>query len=335
MTNKVLTIVVPAYNAEAYLKKCVDSMVRPDNRFDDLELLIINDGSKDSTLSIAKELESEFADIIKVVDKPNGGWGSVVKQGVKLASGRYFRVVDSDDWLNQKTFVDYMNLLRDTDADIVATSYQEIYPDKTMSFEFPSELLNGRMSFDKYIEFNDYNQILNLSICTIKTSILKDLDLNLPDRYYADIPFILFPLFKIKSIVFSNLNLYQYWKCNEGQSTSLQGYNSHLDDYVEVTKSLVNFYNSNQTNFKGTITKLYKKDITKFICFAYYLFLSPIYNDSYKSNIQKARQFDKWLKKVSPEFYKLARNTKIRGFIPYIKIWQIFNINILSYRKWI
>ena len=95
---KLISFVVPCYNSQAYMKKCVDSLLVAG---EDAEIIIVNDGSTDITLKIAKTYRANFPSIVRVIDKPNGGHGSGVNAGLKVAEGLYFKVVDSDDWLDK------------------------------------------------------------------------------------------------------------------------------------------------------------------------------------------------------------------------------------------
>ena len=92
---KILSIVVPTYNVEKYLERCIDSLVYDEKVLNDLEILIVNDGSKDNSLQIAKKYEKQYPNTIKVIDKENGGHGSTINAGLKVATGKYFRVIDS------------------------------------------------------------------------------------------------------------------------------------------------------------------------------------------------------------------------------------------------
>ena len=95
---KLLSFVVPSYNSEKYLNKCVDSLLKGG---EDVEIIIVNDGSKDNTIKIAREYEEKYPSIIKVVDKENGGHGSGINSGLEVATGLYFKCVDSDDWVDE------------------------------------------------------------------------------------------------------------------------------------------------------------------------------------------------------------------------------------------
>ena len=104
---KYISFTVPCYNSQGYMKKCIDSLLTAGN---DVEIIIVNDGSTDGTLQIANEYARSFPQIVRVIDKPNGGHGSGVNAGLKAAQGVYFKVVDSDDWLD----ADALKALLDT-----------------------------------------------------------------------------------------------------------------------------------------------------------------------------------------------------------------------------
>ena len=104
---KLLTIVVPIYNTEKYLERCVES-ITPKDVLEDVEILLVNDGSKDNSLQIMKKYAAKYPDTVKVIDKENGGHGSTINAGLKVATGRYFKVLDSDDWFDTANFIKFV-----------------------------------------------------------------------------------------------------------------------------------------------------------------------------------------------------------------------------------
>ena len=97
---KLITFAVPCYNSEAYMEHCIESLLVGG---DDVEIILINDGSKDNTGKIADEYQAKYPNIIKAVHKENGGHGSGVNKGLELAEGLYYKVVDSDDWVDEES----------------------------------------------------------------------------------------------------------------------------------------------------------------------------------------------------------------------------------------
>ena len=107
---KLLSIAVPCYNSSAYMRRCIDSLL-PGG--EDVEIIIVNDGSGDNTADIAEEYRERFPGIVKVVNKENGGHGSAVNSGMEHAKGLYFKVVDSDDWVNQSAYIRILDTLKE------------------------------------------------------------------------------------------------------------------------------------------------------------------------------------------------------------------------------
>ena len=336
MKEKTLTIIIPCYNTSKLLPKALDSILKYPAQIEDLEVLVVNDGSKDSTLSVAQEYAERYPSIIRAIDKPNGGWGSVINHAIPLATGKYLRVLDSDDWLNEDEFPLYMELLRSCNTDIVATNCREIYADNSYKdFIVNKDQIDKTYSFDDYLKNNDNIHSLNLSIVTLKKSVLDIRDYNIPDRYYADIPFIMYPLRDVQTIYFSNLNIYRYWKGNEGQSTSLIGYNSHLTDFINVVKDLVLFYETNKASLSHARLTMYEIDFARLIDFCYYMLLASTYSGCKKESKKILRDFDSWLKRISNTLYNKSGQRKAKGKFPFIKIWRTTRFNILKITKWI
>ena len=104
---KILSIAVPCYNSQEYMRKCVDSLLKGG---EDVEILIVDDGSKDDTLKIARDYEEKYPTIVKAIHQENGGHGEAVNAGIRNATGLYFKVVDSDDWVNKEAYVQILKL---------------------------------------------------------------------------------------------------------------------------------------------------------------------------------------------------------------------------------
>lgn len=106
---KYISFAIPCYNSEAYMTHAIESIL-PGG--EDVEIIIVNDGSKDNTSRIGHEYAEKYPDIIKVIDKENGGHGDAVNSGLAAASGKYFKVVDSDDWVKEESLHRILQVLR-------------------------------------------------------------------------------------------------------------------------------------------------------------------------------------------------------------------------------
>ena len=148
--KKILTILIPVYNTEKYIKRCLDSLI-DESIIDNIEILIVSDGSKDNSILIAKDYEKKYPNSIKIIEKENGGHGSTINKGLEIATGKYFRVLDSDDWFNTSDFVKLVNYLKNDDSDLVVTNYSQehVYKGETIYLEYKNLVDNKIYDFDK------------------------------------------------------------------------------------------------------------------------------------------------------------------------------------------
>ena len=141
--NKILTIVIPTYNMEEYLRSTLDSLIVPESESKKLEVLIINDGSKDNSSAIGHEYQENYPDIFRIIDKENGNYGSCVNRGLAEARGKYIKILDADDSFNNDNFLLLLKKLESCDADVVITDYTLVTPEKKViehnTFSFKPE----------------------------------------------------------------------------------------------------------------------------------------------------------------------------------------------------
>ena len=114
--SKLLSIIIPTYNMEALLPRCLDSLL-VDGALEQLEAIVVNDGSRDGSLAIANSYKERFPDTVTVIDKPNGNYGSTINAALPVAKGKYVKVLDSDDWFNSDALLQYLDSLKSVDAD--------------------------------------------------------------------------------------------------------------------------------------------------------------------------------------------------------------------------
>lgn len=139
-SSKLLSIVIPTYNMEEWLPRCLDSLANNVSILSDLEILVVNDGSKDRSLEIAQEYASKYPGIIIAIDKPNGNYGSCVNRGLQESTGKYFRILDADDWVDTDGLVSLIELAKTIDVDAIFTHYttEMMYEQKTFSHRLTS-----------------------------------------------------------------------------------------------------------------------------------------------------------------------------------------------------
>lgn len=316
--EKMLSIVVPAYNAEKFLRDNLDSFCI-EKILGDIEVLIINDGSKDNTLEIAKEYEEKFPQTFRVFDKENGGHGSGINYGIRYAKGKYFKVVDADDWVEEEAFIRLVKALGKSDADIVYSGFYWVYDNggkDIHSFTKKAEFLKPfeGVEYHKEYHFDDIAKDLYIKMhnMTIKTSILQDNGIVIDENaYYVDTEYILYPIPYVKTILFIEDFVYRYRIGNTGQSVDIKKMQKNEEQYDRVLESLFAFYDTLgfavacSPEKKAYIASL----IARIIAGKIKILLS------YPISMKKQRDLkslDKRLRTEYPEIYDRNQNTGVR-----------------------
>jgi glycosyltransferase involved in cell wall biosynthesis len=301
-----LTVVIPAYNVEKFLKNGVFSLINHELA-NKLEILIINDGSKDKTSEIAKQLEEltkvNGKSIVQLINKENGGHGSTINTGIKLARGKYFKLMDGDDYFNTEEFVKLIKILENQDADIVLNNYIEDYSESAIKkiqriydFMIPNIKYNlDDLCYDGY-GFKQWGPLL--STATYKTEILKNGKFELTENcFYVDMEFNLNTFINANTIIYYPLNIYNYYIGRNGQSISKEALIKNISMHRRVIINLIKtYYNKLPKISENKQAYLKKKIINKMIKDHYDMSLT------FFRNGKTFREFDKQLKKF-PEFY--------------------------------
>ena len=218
---KLLTVTVPCYNSQDYMEKCIRSLLTGGER---VEIIIIDDGSKDRTGEIADAYAAKYPAIVRAVHQENGGHGEGINQGLRHATGRYFKTVDSDDWLSGD-FPRFLDLLEDCDrqggVDLFVTNYHYDHADGKgdRSINFSNALPEGRIfSWAETKPFR-VDQILMIHSCTFRTEMLRQTGLQMPKHtFYEDNYMVYGNLQAVERIYYMNADLYRYFIGREGQS---------------------------------------------------------------------------------------------------------------------
>ena len=178
--EKLLTVVVPSYNVEKYLEETLESFVIPEI-MDDLEVLIVNDGSKDRTPEIGAAYEKRYPQTFRLISKENGGHGSTINRGIEEAKGTYFKVVDGDDWVDRGGFTELLHRLKTSGADYVVTDYYKVNDvTKEKKLEtFPYLKAHPKCRFEDVVGNTD----ILMHALVIRTAILKENGIRLDTHW--------------------------------------------------------------------------------------------------------------------------------------------------------
>ncbi len=241
---KTLTFTVPCYNSAGFMSKCIDSLLIGGPA---VEIIIIDDGSKDETGAIADRYAEKYPDIVRVIHQENGGHGEGINQGLKHATGRYFKVVDSDDWVDSATYRYLLDKLPDLpeDCDLILCDYTYRHDnpsdDHTMQYRniFKPETV---MSWEQAHPFL-LGQVISLHNCIYSTEMLRNAGTVLPKHcFYEDNYFVYQPLPHVRRLCYVNKSFYQYYVTREGQSVSRENISKHYKDQVRISTMIFKEY---------------------------------------------------------------------------------------------
>ena len=325
--DKLLSIVIPTYNMERYLSKCLESLIVSEELMQVLEILVVNDGSKDSSSQIAHEFESKYPQTIRVIDKENGGHGSAWNRGVEEASGKFLRFLDSDDWLSNISA--FMRYIAHYDVDLIFSDLNVFYQGenrhKLYSFEvMESERIYNVNSFDWMKTnncFNGYN-ITNFHVCTYRTSLLKQCHpLFLEKMFYDDEILFVMPLCRAKSFAYFKGVLYNYLLGREGQTMDKNIVLRNIDFKIRIRKYEIEYVNSHPVN-----VPVIKEKLSYILNSRCNNTITLISNLPYKESRIKMKEWCDYLKCYYPDFkggirYRLY---SILPFFAYRIIHEIY-----------
>lgn len=322
MKQKVLTVSVAAYNVERYIKQALDSFTVP-GVYERVEVFVIDDGGTDKTCDIVKEYANNYPSTFILVNKKNGGWGSTVNYSINHATGKYFKLLDGDDYFESKNLAEYLDILEQIDADIIYTPYMEF------------DDLSGRVlrivddhpliDTGKILEMDDAIKIIDFLMhnSTVKSSILKEHNIKISENcFYTDGEYIIKIMAYAKTVSAFDKIIYCYRLGRSGQSVSAEGMKKHIKDYEHVIECLLEFYDM--------LDVIGKKNI----CMRLRDWLLP---DYYKfhivaGDVASLSDFDVNLETKYPELYKLRLRPFNRKKVTCVKFLRLCKFNWVAFK---
>ena len=228
---KLLSIAIPCYNSEAYMRRCIDSLL-PGG--DEVEILIVDDGSaKDRTGEIADEYEANYPGICRAIHQENGGHGEAVNAGLRAASGVYFKVVDSDDWVNEDAYRQVLEVLRQFVYEKQGARHKRV-------MQYRTALPKRELITWEDVKVFILGQYILMHSVVYRTQMLLDCKLELPKHtFYVDNIFVYQPLPYVKTLYYLDVNFYRYFIGREDQSVNEQVMIGRIDQQILVTKLML------------------------------------------------------------------------------------------------
>lgn len=317
-TTKTLSVIIPTYNMEQYLGRCLDSLLS-EVSIPRLEVLVINDGSKDSSLEIARGYEARFPDTIRVIDKPNGNYGSCINRGLKEATGHYVKILDADDWFDTPALDELLLTLEGLDVDLVISDYMFVTADgngRRKSFALtPGKVLPlsacSDMSTVGVIEMH--------AITYKRENLIAAGYVQSEGISYTDLEWSTIPMATVKTLYYFNKPVYNYLIEREGNTMSARFTKKWLDQVLVVRRAIVKAYVSEK--FTDEVTRRRMFDIVSDRLYGLY---SAALIDG-RLDVPELRAFDEELKQTSPELYDSLWDRTVHRRLPYrfIRAWRV------------
>ena len=252
---KYISFAIPCYNSQEYMAHAIETILTGG---EDVEIIIVNDGSKDNTSKIGHEYAEKYPDIIRVIDKENGGHGDAVNYGLANAEGKYFKVVDSDDWVNTESLQNILNVLKKMEehgeeVDMLLANY--VYEKEGVSNKKVIHYRNvlpqnqifkwsdvGRFHIDQYILMHSV---------IYRTDMLKLCQLTLPKHtFYVDNIYVYYPLPHVRKMYYMDEDFYRYYIGREDQSVNEKVMIKRVDQQIFVTRTMIDMYQMRQISNK-------------------------------------------------------------------------------------
>lgn len=321
---KYISFAIPCYNSEAYMTHAIESILPGGG---DVEIIIVNDGSKDNTSRIGHEYAEKYPDIIKVIDKENGGHGDAVNSGLAAASGKYFKVVDSDDWVKEESLHRILQVLRGFEeegqqVDMLIANY--VYEKEGMENKKCIHYRNV-LPQDEIFHWSDIghfhlDQYILMHSVIYRTELLQLCQLRLPKHtFYVDNIYVYYPLPHVRKMYYMDEDFYRYYIGREDQSVNEKVMIKRVDQQIFVTKKMIDMY-----QMKEITNKKLKKYMINYLAIMMTVSSILCIRSKERENLDKKK--DLWL-------YLRKKDVKIYFKIRYGILGQTMNLPGRSGRK--
>lgn len=252
---KYISFAIPCYNSEAYMSKAIESILKGG---EDVEILIINDGSTDRTSEIAHAYEEQYPTIIRAIDKENGGHGDAVNTGLKYATGLYYKVVDSDDWVDEAALMKILDVLHDLvekkkmiDMLVSNYVYEKVGAKRKKVIHYQNVMPENKIITWRDMGHFRIGQYILMHSVMYRTELLRMCKLELPKHtFYVDNIYVYYPLPHVKTFYYLNVNFYRYFIGREGQSVNEQNMIKRIDQQLFVTREMIDMYSMRKISNK-------------------------------------------------------------------------------------
>ncbi len=307
---KLLSFTVPCYNSAKYMKKCIDSLLKGG---EDVEIIIVNDGSTDETAAIADEYVENYPSVVKAIHKENGGHGSAVNAGVERASGLFFKVVDSDDWVKEEAYIQILETLRNLAGgekvlDMLVSNfvYEKIGEKRHKVMRYKHALPQNEIFTWQDVRHFHKGQYILMHSVIFRTKLLRECGLKLPEHtFYVDNLYVFEPLPYVRNMYYLDVNFYRYYIGRADQSVNEEIMIGRIDQQIRVNKLMIDYLTERKNQIIGN-KKLYQYMVSYLDIVTTVSSILLIRSEK-EENLEKKKELWEYLKKKDWFLYRKLR----------------------------
>ena len=277
---------------------------------EEIEIIIVNDGSRDRTSEIAHEYMKNYPEIVRVIDKENGGHGDAVNAGLSAAQGRYFKVVDSDDWVDGEALKRILTLVRnlEEDGEQIDMLISNFVYEKAGASHKKCVHYRNALPQDEVFRWDDIghfrlDQYILMHSVIYRTELLKLIQMRLPKHtFYVDNIYVYYPLPHVRKIYYLDVDFYRYFIGRDDQSVNEKNMIARADQQIYVTKTMIDMYEMGEISSRKL--RLY---MVNYLAIMMTVSSIILIRSKRKENIEKKRELWKYLKKRDWKTYLKIR----------------------------
>lgn len=311
VANKIISYAIPCYNSAEYMDHCIESIL--ESQASDIEIIIVDDGSQDATPEKADAWVEKYPDIVRCIHQENKGHGGAVMTALRAATGYFFKVVDSDDWLDNGAHLKLLEMLRREGSeaiDLVITNYvienEWEHAQIEVNYRHAFKKCKGHLSGWSDMRHLAIHHNITMHAMTYRRQLLLDVNLELPEHtFYVDTIYAYVPLPKVSGLIYLDVDLYRYFVGRADQSTNVQNIVRRIDEHIKVTKLIIDAYVLDRDIPIKRLRKLMRNQLT--VCMS----ACTAYSLLSMERSAHAKRMDVWIHLYDrdPETYKKIRRT--------------------------
>ena len=304
---KYISFAIPCYNSAEYMGHAIESAVVGG---EDVEVIVVNDGSKDDTLQIAKQYQEKYPTIVKVIDQENGGHGAAVNAGLKAATGAYYKVLDSDDWLDEASVHQLLKTIKNNidhhvwiDMYIANYVYEKVGAKHKNVVRYTNALPTNRPFTWNDVGHFRIDQYILMHSVIYRTELLKEIHLSLPRHtFYVDNIYVYYPLPYVKYMYYMDIDLYRYFIGRDDQSVNEEVMIRRADQQIFITHQLIDMY-----RLQDLDNPRLRSYMTKYLAIMMTVSSIVLIRSHNANNLRKKDQLWQYLKEKDEKTYRKIR----------------------------